>query len=310
MRRFSPAALYVCSVIGAGFATGRELFDYFIRFGIWGFIGILIASFILGLTCYKVMIKGYKCTQDIFPDRLGTFFYVITALFLIVIFSAMLSAAAELFKSTLNVNGIWGSLVVTFFVLLVANSNSVFLEKINIFVFISIILICIVMCVYIVCNSEAQINYKPFTLQFLPYAIIYSAYNVITAISALMLCKHNKNIVLNSVLSGTTIFLIAILISIPLFLNYDVVKSTALPLLALIKNHKSLYFIYIIMLSSAIFTTAATCLISIQKQTNMNTMLLALSGLLLSLVGFENIIAHVYFVFGIVGIFIIYFVLK
>lgn len=40
---FQIAAVYVGTVVGAGFATGREIVEFFTRYGIYGFIGILIA---------------------------------------------------------------------------------------------------------------------------------------------------------------------------------------------------------------------------------------------------------------------------
>ena len=39
---FQIAAVYVGTVIGAGFATGREIVEFFTRFGFVGFIAILL----------------------------------------------------------------------------------------------------------------------------------------------------------------------------------------------------------------------------------------------------------------------------
>ena len=43
------------TLIGAGFASGQEIYAFFFSFGIKGLIGILISSFIIGITIYKTL---------------------------------------------------------------------------------------------------------------------------------------------------------------------------------------------------------------------------------------------------------------
>ena len=42
------------TMIGAGFASGQELYLFFFSYGIKGLIGILISSFIMGFVVYKI----------------------------------------------------------------------------------------------------------------------------------------------------------------------------------------------------------------------------------------------------------------
>ena len=39
------AALFVCTVLGAGFATGQEIMRYFTDYGIVGLLGVLVSSY-------------------------------------------------------------------------------------------------------------------------------------------------------------------------------------------------------------------------------------------------------------------------
>lgn len=41
------AALFVCTVLGAGFATGQEIMRYFTDYGIVGLLGVLVSSAVL-----------------------------------------------------------------------------------------------------------------------------------------------------------------------------------------------------------------------------------------------------------------------
>ena len=47
------AALFVCTVLGAGFATGQEIMRYFSDYGIVGLLGVVVSSAVFGLCLYK-----------------------------------------------------------------------------------------------------------------------------------------------------------------------------------------------------------------------------------------------------------------
>ena len=47
------------TMIGAGFASGQEMYLFFFSYGINGIIGILIACFILGFVIYILNLSSY-----------------------------------------------------------------------------------------------------------------------------------------------------------------------------------------------------------------------------------------------------------
>ena len=49
MRQFKIAMAFVGIIIGAGFASGQEMIQYFTSFGTWGIIGTLASIFIFRL---------------------------------------------------------------------------------------------------------------------------------------------------------------------------------------------------------------------------------------------------------------------
>ena len=56
------AAVYVGTVVGAGFATGREIVEFFSRFGFIGLIGMLMSGYIL-------IFLGFKVNGDICSNK-------------------------------------------------------------------------------------------------------------------------------------------------------------------------------------------------------------------------------------------------
>ena len=52
---FQIAAVYVGTVVGAGFATGKEIVEFFSRFGFFGFLSILMSGYLLIVLGSKLM---------------------------------------------------------------------------------------------------------------------------------------------------------------------------------------------------------------------------------------------------------------
>ena len=61
------------TVIGAGFASGQEIYIFFYQYGLNGILGIIFSSFLIGIVIYKVLnickknqVKNYKGFLNIF----------------------------------------------------------------------------------------------------------------------------------------------------------------------------------------------------------------------------------------------------
>ena len=66
------------TLIGAGFASGQEVYIFFYSYGVKGILGIIISSGIIGFTIYKTLkitkennIENYKEFLDYFIKKLS-----------------------------------------------------------------------------------------------------------------------------------------------------------------------------------------------------------------------------------------------
>lgn len=50
---------FVGIIIGAGFASGQEILQYFTSFGIWGIIGTIVSVFIFGFFGFVIVDMGH-----------------------------------------------------------------------------------------------------------------------------------------------------------------------------------------------------------------------------------------------------------
>ncbi|MEW9108909.1 YkvI family membrane protein [Cytobacillus gottheilii] len=108
---FQIAAVYVGTVVGAGFATGREIVEFFSRFGLFGLIGILMSGYIFIFMGSKMMriaariqAKSYQeLNEYLFGRVLGSFLNVFMLIMLLGVCAVMLSGAGAVFEEQLGI---------------------------------------------------------------------------------------------------------------------------------------------------------------------------------------------------------------
>ena len=128
------------TLIGAGFASGQEIYTFFFSYGINGMIGIIVSGSIIGLTIYKTFkileknnIKNYKEFLNVFikNDKIKEFANAIINIFILVSFYIMIAGFGAYLKQEINLNSILGSsiLAILCFILFKTNINGI--VKIN-----------------------------------------------------------------------------------------------------------------------------------------------------------------------------------
>ncbi|WP_206830427.1 hypothetical protein [Alicyclobacillus fructus] len=65
---FQIAAVYIGTVVGAGFASGQEVYQFFGRFGAWGYLGILLATGLFAWWGHRLLALGAECRATSFRD--------------------------------------------------------------------------------------------------------------------------------------------------------------------------------------------------------------------------------------------------
>jgi uncharacterized membrane protein YkvI len=122
------AATYIGTVVGAGFATGREIVEFFTVYGSAGFVGVLISGFLFIVIGTKLMIMARRIGASSF-DEMNRYLFgpavsnIVNVLMLIMLFGVtgvMLSGSGALFQEQLQLPfqaGVLLTLAVTYFVM-------------------------------------------------------------------------------------------------------------------------------------------------------------------------------------------------
>jgi uncharacterized membrane protein YkvI len=126
---FQIAFVYVGTVIGAGFATGKEIVEFFTQYGFVGFVGILVSGYLfimMGTKTMKLAIKlkaqSYEeLNEYLFGKKLAFFFNIAMMMMLICVSGVMLAGAGALFEEQLGISkqlGIWLTIFVGLIVMI------------------------------------------------------------------------------------------------------------------------------------------------------------------------------------------------
>jgi uncharacterized membrane protein YkvI len=326
------AATYIGTVVGAGFATGQELLQFFSKFGSMGLAGLLISTVMFIVFGYIIMDLGKKLNARSHVEiisyssgnQLGTVIDYIITIFLFGSFSAMIAGTGALFTQQFNLPGLMGNILMALLTTLtvLTGINGV----INSISFVVPFLLAAVIgtSVFSIMNippdiAHAAINTGGSGLMnnwFLA-AVLYVSYNTILSIAVLGplgASAQNKKAIRNgSILGGLGLGLGSVMIYLALSGNASEIEGLEVPMIYVAGRIS--YFvqiIYAVVLTAEVYTTSvgalygfAARITDIQKNPVKGSFVVAAStvaALLASQFGFSNLVKYLYPIVGYCGI--------
>ena len=111
------AFTFIGAVVGAGFASGQEIRQYFVDYGVYGLVGIIIMAVLFVILGERLMLMGYTSKSDSYEVVLGYAFRckfkkIVDFLFafsLIATAGTMFSGCGAFFEQTLGISAPIGS---------------------------------------------------------------------------------------------------------------------------------------------------------------------------------------------------------
>jgi len=309
---------YIAALVGAGLATGAEITSFFVKYGKSGGIGIFICSLIFAWFFYAVL-QGCKRTgTDNFSDYISAEFGKNVAavcksaivLFMICVYSVMISGAGELAHDLFGVDKLLFMLIFNAFCVIISTLP---IEKImNICGILGLILAAFIMVFCIRASVNRGIETFKLTDSFAVSAVSYSGYNIISCICILcpmtQYIRSKKEMMLSGAISGIMIFLILVCMWGVLSIYYGKIDLGIFPMLTLVKRQGYIfYLIYTLIIFIAIFTTALSNAYGIYKEfSGCGRNVLAVCSIffisaLIAYIGFETLVNEVYRLCGFVG---------
>jgi len=250
---------------------------------------------------------------------------IIINIFLIISFFIMTAGFGAYFKQQYNMNEILGSSILAGICLIIFMNNIEGLIKINKYLIPILIIFMIIIGINNIKNLNAvEINQEEINNNFFSSilsGIIYASYNIILLIPVLIALKNKtekSNIFLISVFSGIILLILSIIIYF-LFENIKIdINKIEMPAVYVVSQYFPKYkTIYEFIIITSIFTTAISEGIGFLENTYKNkkrytqfAVILCITSVIFSKIGFSNLINLLYPIFGILGFWQIFMILK
>lgn len=151
------------TLIGAGFASGQEIYIFFFSFGTKGILGIILSSIIIGITLYKTLkiikvenIESYKefLNYIVSNQKIKNITNKIVNIFILVSFYVMIAGFGAYLQQEININSVIGSSILAILCFIILKSKT---EK---FVKINTILIPILIIIIVLIRHNKYKKYK------------------------------------------------------------------------------------------------------------------------------------------------------
>ena len=323
---FNVTFIIIGVILGAGFASGKEIYIFFNQYGKLGIVGIIISFIFLGLIIYKVIkiSKKYEINNyEEFLEKIGTKNTIIKSIiniFLLISFYIMVAGFSAYIEQEIKLPKIVGSLLIIILCYFIFTKNINGIIKANtILVPILVIFIIIFGIKNISINNEITTTVKNQNyFKFIISAMLYASYNSITLIPMLVtirkLVKTDKeNKIIFLILTTTTIILALIIYNLITKIDINI-NTIELPTIYIANKLGPIYkYIYGIIILVSIFTTAISDGYGFlqnnaknNKQYKIINILMCISSIFVSNIGFSKLLKLLYPIFGILGLIQIY----
>jgi len=275
-RYLLPGFAFKAVVIGGGYATGRELAEFFLPSGPrGGLLAILLAMVIWSLVCAVTFCLAYAAKswnyRAFFKNLLGSFWVLFEAaylLFIILILAVFGAAAGAIGSAVLSWPPLLGTCCLIICISLVAAYGSTSVERL--FKWVSIFLygvygIFVALSFFafgerILANLSAPSPSEGWVLGGLTYA----GYNVVGAVIILPVLRHlrsRKNALLAGALAGPLAMIPALLFFVCMIAYYPQIGSEPLPSDFLLRrlNFPAFHYLFQLMIFLALLESGTGC---------------------------------------------------
>lgn len=247
------AGAYIGLIVGAGFASGQEVLQFFTSFGWYSIIGTLVATFLFAFLGMQITqlgsrlqtISHKKVIYHICGKYIGMGVDVLVTFFLFGVASVMIAGSGSIFEQQFGIQPMIGALFLTLLVILTLSLNiKNVINTISSITPFLLVLIFIITIYSIFTNdasgselAEAASNQASAAPNWLVGGMLYVSYNIAAGVSMLAIIggteRDNKIASRGGFLGGLGLGLLLFLINLGLFMNVNKIQGVDMPTLFL-----------------------------------------------------------------------------
>ncbi|WP_238941798.1 hypothetical protein [Bacillus sp. REN10] len=321
------AAVYIGTVIGAGFATGKEIVQFFSQFGFYGLLGMIISGGLFIFLGAKLMMTSIELGASSFEEfnvflfgrKLGKVVTVIQFIMLIGVLGVMLSGSGALFDERFHWPANVGILLTIFIGLLVMTRGLQGLLAVNVFVVPLMLVFQFLLAIEVAASpvffqtllmqKEADLTWKMWTAPF-----VYTALNLILAQAVLVPLAYeikDKRVIKRGAFLGGGVLMLLMIASHVSLIQLVNLSSYEIPMAKVVETYlPAFHYVYTILIYGEIFTTVVGNAYGLKQQLEKRipwtpSVLFAaifIAGFLLSQISYGMLLSFLYPLFGWIGL--------
>ena len=325
------AGVYIGTIIGAGFASGQEILQFYTGYGWWGILGTLTTVVLYPLLGYYLVVLGKRVHASshkgviyhICGKYLGFVIDLLLAFFLFGVGVIMVAGSGSLFQQQFGLQPAVGySIMAVLVIIALLLSLRRLLEVISIITPFAFVLV-IILAVYaamtanttgidleVVARTQEQLASPHWFLS----ALLHVSFNVAITVSIMAIIgateKDFKAAKRGAVLGGITLGVIALVINLAMYFNINELVGTDMPMLIIASNVSPFIgYAMALVLLAMIFNTAVPTLYSFTARFvtvdtgrfKIAALVVGVAAFGLGFVGFTDLVNKVYPLLGYVG---------
>ena len=320
---FTIVLVIIGALIGAGFASGQEIYSFFYSYGAIGLVGIIITCILISLTLYKSLKIIYKNKIDNYDNFLKVFIKnekvtkainIIINILLLVTFYIMIAGFGAYFEQEIGVSKIIGSCVLAVMSAIVFFTSVKGVLKVSELIVPILILSIIIIGGINLITVSSEIEIPVIKKGWLLSSLSYASFNMILLIPALISLRKQISRVTNikyiAIISGILMIIMSVMIYILLIkCNVDI-STLEMPIVYVVRTFFGKFKpVYAFIILSSIFTTAISIGIGFLQNISQNkksyvqiVLFMCITSLIVANFGFSNLVNFVYPLFGYLGI--------
>lgn len=324
------AGAFVGVIVGAGFASGQEILQFFASFGSIGLWGCLVAGVFFVVLSMAFAGMGQKLKAEshkevinaMFGKHVGLVFDVLITFFLFAVTVVMLAGAGSLLHQWLGVPELWGSILTTVLTVLIicldVSSVIAFIGAVTPF----LMLMTVVIAGYVLSTPHAGVEALDAAAvaqpkgagHWLIAALLYVSYNIVAGMPFLVIMggqASSRRVALwGGVVGGVLLTVLMLFIAASMYLRMDSIGGLPMPMLSIATQmspwlgHVMSLVIFGMILNTAVgmlYAFMARIVPAGTKQFRVGSAVSGALAMLGSLVGFITLVGMVYPIYGYIG---------
>ena len=317
---FKIGAAYIGTVIGAGFASGQEVLQFFSAYGWLGIAGTVLSSLLFFFFGYSVLLFGYKLQAKSHVDIvrftngkvLGFVIDGIITLFLFGALAAMIAGAGAIIHEEFAISPLWGTIamaVITLITVITGTRGVVnAISSVVPFLLLSVLFISLYsLAKNPISESEVHLSAElaGATPNWLLSAVNYASYNMVIAIAVLApigaKAKNKKKLFWGAFFGALGLGIGIIAIYFCVLTNIGDVFDMEVPMVEIAsKISKFVKYAFAIVLFAEVYTTAVGNLYGFARRAPLNIpkiwimVITTILAFLVAQLGFSNMVRYLY----------------